>query len=149
MRLFLLPISTRRSLLYCEPLSRGAPQARQSWSEWGISKANGTWAAWEKDTDSILAWKKRATTWGNMMFRRIPFEEWSLKSIPPLKRKDVSAGPKRVEVHFPSLYQGLCKDSVDRTLKNIATERQGLHKGRMWGSAFAMPFMAPFALVPV
>lgn len=164
MRLFLLPISTRRTLLYCEPPSRTLPTTQQTYSERAIAKANETWAAWEQDTSSILSWKKRTTAWGNMMFRRIPFEEWGLKSVPPLKKAssqheaggngvNVSGAAarqgRRVEVQFPGLYQGLCKDSVNQTLRALATERQGLHKGRMRWSIVGMPLTIPFALVPM
>lgn len=157
MRLFLLPISTRRSLIYCEPLSRSLPTSQQSYSERLIAKANETWAAWEKDPDSTLNWKKRTTEWGNMMFRKIPFEEWSLKSVPPRRteqRKGQGGGTaagqdQKVVVEFPGLYQRLCKDSVIHSMKNLVQQRQGLHRKRMWWSLLGMPATIPFAIVPM
>ena len=171
MRLYLLPISTRRTLLYCEPLSHAAPVEKQSYIDRGVAKANTYWADWEKDTKSPLDWKKRVTTYGNMMFRRIPFEEWGLKSVPPLKKRDkdpassgvptaggvVTTGDKgpegrlgkRVEVHYPGVYQALCHDSVLATIKRAANERRGLHRKRMWWSAVGMPITLPIGLLPV
>lgn len=164
MRLCLLPISTRRTLIYCEPLANTVPKGKQSWLDWTVNKSNTTWAAWEKNTDSIWGWKRKTTTYGNMMFRRIPFEEWGLKSIPPLRsarskrREDGQGTPvsgskpspgERIDVAFPALYQGLCKESVMDLLKRLSTERQVLHRSRMTWSIIGMPLSAPFALLPV
>lgn len=164
MRLWLLPISTRRTLIYCEPLANAVPTAKQSYLDRAVNKANTTWAAWEKDEKSTLDWKKKTTSYGNMMFRRIPFEEWGLKSIPPLRsgsttaREDGNGTPvsgtrpasgERINVSFPALYQGLCKEPVMDLLKRLATERQVLHRNRLVGSVVGMPLTIPFGLIPM
>ena len=158
MRMFLLPISTRRTLIYCEPLALSSTVTKPSILDRVVVKANTTWAEWEKDTQSIWNWKKRTTNYGNMVFRRISYEEWGLKSIQPARRKPPrSQGSEeekplveqKVELHFPSLYQGLCRDSVFESVKRLATERQGLHRKRMWYSILAMPLTIPVGLLPM
>jgi len=80
MRIFLLPISTRRTLIYCErahgQLGSGGPS--QTWissqTDRIVNKANETWANWE---NAPGGWKKKLTGYGNeYVFSRISFEEW-------------------------------------------------------------------------
>lgn len=90
------------------------------------------------------------TTYGNKALSRIPYEEWGLKTIPPLsqKRKDAELSQQeRVEVLFPSLF--LKQDKVLETCKQLAAERQPLHRKRMIWSAIGAPLTLPFALLPV
>lgn len=164
MRLFLLPISTRRTLIYCEPLSHAVPTAKQSYLDRAVNKGNEIWLGFEKDTKAPFNWKRRVTDYGNVLFRRIPFEEWGLKSIPPIKAAAAAAesspdgkpvsGAKalqrtRVEVRFPGLYQDLCSRTMSDTLSHIATGRQALHRKRMIQSICALPIALPFGLLPV
>jgi len=104
---------------------------------------NETWANWE---NAEKGWKKQLTTYGNKMLTRIPFEEWGLKTIPPLSDKR-KAAKEQVDVLFPGLF--MKESRVLETLHKIATERQGLHRSRMWWSFVGMPVTIPFALVPV
>ncbi|KAF1992420.1 hypothetical protein K402DRAFT_443182 [Aulographum hederae CBS 113979] len=166
MRLFLLPISTRRSLIYCErrsvlspPPPPGAPPPsffrRQIDSV--PSRINKTWAEWER---AEKGWQKKLTVYANQLFKRIPYEEWGLKSIPALtaKRKEeleklangsANAGGKGkgVEVVFPGRFME--KEKVLGTLETLATERQGLHRSRLYWSVAIAPLTAPFTIVPV
>lgn len=152
MRLFLLPISTRRTLIFCErvqeSLNSSTPAAKQPYSERLITKASETWAGWEKKESG---WQKKVTEAGNTIFRRIPFEEWGLKTIPPATNQriqDVDAGKLgKFECLYPGAY--LKEGKVLETLKRIAVERQSLHGRRIWQSVALMPVVAPFALVPV
>jgi len=93
MRIFLLPISTRRTLIYCERVQQqlnGGPKAAAaatatadanantysiaSITDKIVNKANKTWAEWE---NAEKGWKKKLTVYGNeYVFSRIPFEEW-------------------------------------------------------------------------
>ena len=159
MRLFLLPISTRRTLIFCE--SRAAQSAAlRPWYTLDrmVYKANATWADWEKNGDSILDWKRRTTTYGNTLFRRIPYEEWGLKSIPNKERKSgrlkgpndtAPATDEKVQILVPGLYQGFCKEGIFDTIKRMANERQPLHRKRMWYSIVGMPLTAPIGILPV
>src|SRR5262245_10007468 len=100
MRLFLFPISTRRTLLYCQRLE-AATTERQGWVDRITARAAKLWTSWEKQEGG---WQKRVVTYGNHAFRRIPYEEWGLKSVPPLsaRRKDEELrGERKIELVFP------------------------------------------------
>ena len=149
MRLFLLPISTRRSLLYCEKLHEKAVKER-SYLDRVTIKANETWVAWEKDEKAIGNWKRKVTFYGNQALKRIPYEEWGLKTLPALTAKRKQAildGNEKVQVIFPGLY--LKEEKVPEILKKLATERQAHHRSKMIWSIIGMPFSAPFMLIPV
>lgn len=152
MRLFLLPISTRRSLIYCEPIPISAA-SKPSYLDRAVNKANTTWAGFEKDSKSTFNWKKRLTDYGNLLFRRIPFEEWGLKTIPAQPKPDPTAPApaqkQSVQVHYPALYQRLTHSPLAATLHRIAHDRQGLHATRLRWSIIGMPFTAPVAILPV
>jgi len=105
------------------------------------------WAGWEKKQSG---WQRWIVDKGNQAFKRIPYEEWGLKSIPPLssrRKEEELAGKEKVEVSFPSTL--IPKDKVLDVLKALGTERQSLHKKRLIWSIVGMPMVAPFALVPV
>jgi hypothetical protein len=149
MRLFLLPVSTRRSLIYCEKLHEKAPTERTIFDKI-TNKANETWAAWEKDEKAPLNWKKKVTFYGNQALKRIPYEEWGLKTIPALttKRKQaILEGREKYQVIFPGLY--MKQEKIPEILKQLATERQSMHRSHMIWSIVGMPFTAPFMLIPV
>jgi hypothetical protein len=151
MRLFLLPISTRRTLLYCERKPNQSVTS-QSYLSRITNKANVTWVAWEK---AESGWKKQVTVYGNKMLDRIPYQEWGLKTIPALpshmrrELQDASGkvGGEKVDVVFPALY--LKEGRIRSILDKLASERQGLHRKRMIWSIVAMPFSAPFMLIPI
>lgn len=88
--------------------------------------------------------------YGNQALKRIPYEEWGLKSIPPLsarRKAEEMSSKEKVEVSFPSTM--IPEAEVSKVLRTLATERQSLHKKRMLWSFVAMPFSAPVALIPV
>ena len=146
MRLFLLPISTRRSLIYCQRLNRQLFE-QQNYVDKITSKATTTWVKWEKFEKG---WQKQVTTYGNKIFQRIPYEEWGLKSIPPLsarRKAEELKGIEEVPISFPKSY--INQESVLNLLQKLATERQALHRKWMWGSLIGMPITAPFALIPM
>jgi hypothetical protein len=152
MRLFLLPIATRRSLIYCDKsllqLAAQRSTARPSLIEKLQTKVTVTWASWERADGG---WKKALTRWGDKMMRRIPYEEWGLKSIPALSRKSrdeaLAGRTKPVEVVFPGLYME--KDSVEGVVATLAVERQALHRKRMIWSLIGAPLTLPCALIPM
>lgn len=148
MRLFLLPVSTRRTLIYCEriqeQISSGSKPPLQ---ERIITKASQTWTKWE---GAEKGWQKQVTVYGNKLFRKIPFEEWGLKTLPPATQRridDVDKGSLKVECLYPGAFMNASR--VPDILKRLATERQALHKKRMWQCIALMPPTIPFALVPV
>lgn len=153
MRLFLLPISTRRALIYCERRSAAAGE-KPSVLDKVTNKANQTWADWEKVSAEVPwykgGWKKTVTVQGNRVLRRIPYQEWGLKTIPALssrRREAELEGSEVLEVKYPGLF--LKSERVSPILQQLATERQSLHRKRLWWSIIGMPISAPFALVPM
>ncbi|KKY36883.1 hypothetical protein UCDDA912_g03110 [Diaporthe ampelina] len=122
MRIFLLPISTRRTLLYAHRLksATASQQAKQSLLEKIQSKAAKTWAEWEQKESG---WQKTVVGYGNEALKRIPYEEWALKSVPPLstKRKDDELrGDDKVEVIYPRKL--VSADKVTEVLHALGTE---------------------------
>ena len=148
MRLFLLPISTRRTLIYCERVQKQVvTDQKPPISERIISKASETWANWER---AEKGWQKQLTIQGNRLLRRIPYEEWGLKSIPPATQKrieDIDSGKVKFECLYPGAF--LKETKVPEILKALATERQALHRKRMWNSILILPITIPFAIIPV
>jgi len=146
MRLYLLPISTRRTLLYCQKLNAATSQ-KETWSDKVQSKASRMWADWEKKDKG---WQKSVVNYGNYAFRRIPYEEWGLKSVPPLsqRRQEVELnGAKKVEVVYPKNL--LAMDKIPKILHTLATERESLHKKKLLWCFVGMPITIPVALIPV
>lgn len=149
MRLFLLPISTRRTLIYCERVAPSlAPGAtKPPIADRIINKSSEVWTGWEK---AEKGWQKKVTGYGNALFRRIPFEEWGLKTLPPATKKkleDVDSGRVDFECLFPGKF--LDKDRVGGVLERLGVERQALHRRKLMSSVAWMPITLPFAAVPV
>ncbi|KAK5113699.1 hypothetical protein LTR62_003326 [Meristemomyces frigidus] len=153
MRIFLLPISTRRTLLYCEriqeTLQTPAQLQQQPYTDRILNRATTTWATWEK---AEKGWQKQITVYANQLLKRIPYEEWGLKSFPPLTKKrleelDAQGGKQQYECLYPGAF--VKGGEVSASLRRLATERQGLHRKRMWWSIALMPISAPFTLVPI
>jgi len=147
MRLFLLPVSTRRTLIYCQRLNV-ATSEQVTWIDKGTSRAAALWASWEKKESG---WQKKIVEYGNKALQRIPYEEWGLKSIPPRsarrKREDELPGKQKIDVSFPSAL--IPQDKVMDVLRTLGTERQALHKRLLIWSFVGMPISAPVALIPV
>jgi len=146
MRLFLLPISNKRALIYCKRLNKQLT-SDQTYVEKITARATTAWVKWE---GAESGWQKTLTGFGNQLFKRIPYEEWGLKSIPPLSARRASEdieGEEETEVIYPSSI--IKPGRVFDVLWKIATERQALHRKWMWGSIISMPVTLPFALIPM
>lgn len=103
--------------------------------------------------------------YGNKLFNRIPFEEWSvtapppgcselilrrgLKSIPPLsaRRQQQEISGKKIDIIYPPSL--IPEQNVSKILHQLGTERNVIHRSRLTWSLIGMPIVAPFALVPV
>lgn len=146
MRLYLLPISTRRTLIYCQRLNV-TTTSQQGLLDKGTDRAAKLWASWEKKESG---WQRKVVDYGNQALKRIPYEEWGLKSIPPLsarRKEEELSGKGTVEVQFPGSI--LPEDKVLDVLRTLGTERQSLHKQRMIYCFIGMPITAPIAILPV
>ncbi|KAK8090925.1 hypothetical protein PG994_000430 [Apiospora phragmitis] len=146
MRLYLLPISTRRTLLYCERFN--VQSAKQKTIVDSVTNRAATlWTSWEKKESG---WQRKIVDYGNHALRRIPYEEWGLKSVPPLsarRRDEELKGQDRVELVFPDTV--IPTDKAAGVLKTLGIERESLHKRNLMWCLIGMPITIPFALVPV
>ncbi|KAL2865335.1 mitochondrial K+-H+ exchange-related family protein [Aspergillus lucknowensis] len=146
MRLFVVPISTRRALIYARLLRKDASTER-SIIDRITNKTAETWTKWE---EADKGWQKHLVSWGNRVQQRIPYEEWALKSIPSLRaqrRIDELHGTRKVDVLFPG--NAIKEERLLPILHKLSKERQDLHRRRMLWSFIAAPFTAPIALIPV
>lgn len=147
MRLFLLPISTKRSLIYCQRIDQQL-LTEKTYIDRITTKAATTWLGWEKHEKG---WQKKITIYGNKLFQRLPFEEWGLKSIPPLnsRRKFDELGDRgKIQIEFP---KSLMKEGavIERLEYFGGKGKIAYHTKWMWGSIIGMPISAPFALIPM
>lgn len=147
MRLFLLPVSTRRTFMYAQRLHVTTTQTDRNYVDRSAAWAAKKWSEWEKKESG---WQSKVVHYGNQAFRRIPYEEWGLKSVPPLsarRQADEIQGKEKVELVFPSKVIPLHK--AEQIARTLATERQSLHRTRLMWCFIGMPITIPFALVPV
>ena len=147
MRLFLLPISTKQSLIYCQRINQQLSK-QQTYLDKITTKASTTWLSWEQVDKG---WKKKVTSYGNKLFQQLPYQEWGLKSIPPLsarRRDEELLGKEKVQLDFPGSV--ISHDAVRSVLSVLGgKDRQTFHTKWMWGSVIGMPLSAPIALIPV
>ncbi|KAK8105991.1 mitochondrial K+-H+ exchange-related-domain-containing protein [Apiospora kogelbergensis] len=146
MRLYLLPISTRRTLLYCERFNVQSAQ-KKTLVDNVTTRAATLWSKWEKKESG---WQRKIVDYGNHALRRIPYEEWGLKSVPPLsarRRDEELKGQEKVELVFPDTV--IPTSRAVSVLKTLGTERESFHKRNLTWCLVGMPFTIPFALVPV
>lgn len=115
------------------------------------TRATTTWLKWEKSETSTFDWQKRVTRLGNKLFQRLPYEEWGLKSIPPLsarRRKEEIEGKEEVSVEYPDAF--IEPAQIRKTLEHLGSnEKQAFHTKWLWASVIGMPLSAPVALLPV
>ncbi|KAL2371244.1 hypothetical protein BDBG_03782 [Blastomyces gilchristii SLH14081] len=146
MRLYLIPISTGRSLLYCKRIdTRTAKELSRI--DRITQKASDTWAKWE---EADKGWKKSLVTYGNRVLQRIPYEEWGLKSVPPLStRRQTEELQTHTQISLVYPKNVIQQGKVLDLLRQLATERQSLHRSRMLWSICIAPLTAPIALIPL
>jgi len=146
MRIFLLPLTTRQALIYCQkPAQQVAKPA--SYTDRAINYAAKTWEKWEA---AEKGWKKTVVTYGNAGLKRVPYQEWGLKSFPPgvpKKEAETITNAVKHDVVYPGNI--MHQNDVPKVLLRLARERKQLHWNRFIGSLLGMPITLPFALVPV
>jgi len=146
MRIFLLPISTRRALIYCQRVNK-KPTADLSYLDRATKKAADTWSKWEAAKGG---WQKKLTEYGNRGMQRIPYQEWGLKSFPPANAQieaEELAANKKFPVHYPGNIMKY--EDVSKVMARLAKERKQLHWNRFTCSLIGLPFSLPFGLIPV
>ena len=147
MRFFLLPISTRQNLIYCQRLTLQRSE-KTSLLDKAATKGSNIWLNWEKKESG---WQKKVTSYGSKLFQRLPYAEWGLKSIPPLsarRKRDEIEGKEEVRIEYPRAL--IDSREVHDALTTFGSkERQKFHTKWLWGSILGMPISAPVALLPV
>ncbi|PKS09098.1 hypothetical protein jhhlp_003712 [Lomentospora prolificans] len=146
MRLVLLPISTKRTLLYCIR-NEAAKKAQKGIADKVGAKAASIWAGWERRESG---WQRKVVDYGNHALRRIPFQEWGLKSVPPLstrRQRELLSSQQKVELSFPPSV--ISPNEAEKFLHTLGTEREALHRMRLIWCFVGMPITAPVALLPV
>jgi Mitochondrial K+-H+ exchange-related len=78
MRILLLPLTRRQTLLYAQRLTLNEATKPNPWLTWAASKAQKTWNDWGK---SETKWKKNTVAVGNRLLDRIEWEEYALKTV--------------------------------------------------------------------
>jgi hypothetical protein len=147
MRIFLLPLTTRQALIYCQKSAAQANAVPKTIAERVQKKATDTWAKWEQ---AEKGWQKKIVTYGNAGLKRISYQEWGLKSFPPSSPKQDAeqvVDSKKFDVIYPGNI--MHREDVPKIMLRLAKERKNLHWNRFIGSAIVMPLTIPFALVPV
>ena len=141
-------------MLYCQRTNR-VPAERKTILDRVTTRAATLWAQWE---GSDRAWQKKVVEYGNKALRRIPHEEWGLKSIPPRRKvvdeqatqkqqQQQQQQQKEVEVTFPSTV--VSSSLVLESLRKLAVERRPFHWKWLWWSIAGMPITTPVALIPM
>lgn len=78
MRILLLPLTRRQTLLFSQRLTQNASNKPSPWLSWIMTKTQKTWSDWGK---SDTKWKSKTFTTGNKLLDKIDWEEYSLKTI--------------------------------------------------------------------
>lgn len=167
MRLIIVPLTVRQSLLYCQKAG-GLPLAtkRPRLDDRLAVRANKLWSEWQS---SEVKWKKGLVAWTNRVLERISYDEWSLKSIPAqssFKRHEVEK--QVIEDRKDSqgneiLVEGVSVQVIPVTyvpaIQSIAqvkskmdylVNRSNTHdKKYFWLSLLGSPLTLPVALLPV
>ena len=78
MRIILLPLTRRKTLLYAQRLTENDSHKPNPWITWALSKAQKTWVDWGKSTTT---WKAKTVATGNRLLDKIDWEEYSLKTV--------------------------------------------------------------------
>lgn len=147
MRLYLLPLSTKRTLLHAQRLNVLTTSNNRGLVDKVVDKAAVKWSEWEKLDGG---WQRKVVNWGNQAFRRIPYEEWGLKSVPPLsarRKAEELRGKEKVQVVFPRTV--IPVEKAEAILKTLATEREAVHRSRLIWCFIGMPLTIPVGILPV
>jgi Mitochondrial K+-H+ exchange-related len=78
MRILLLPLTRRHTLLYAQRLTENESNKPSPWVTWALQKAQKTWADWGK---SDTKWKSKTVETGNKLLDKIDWEEYALKTV--------------------------------------------------------------------
>jgi len=78
MRILLLPLTRRHTLLFAQRLTENELNKPSPWLAWMMTQSQKTWADWGK---SQTKWKLKTVQVGNRLLDRIDWEEYCLKTV--------------------------------------------------------------------
>src|SRR6266496_3624262 len=78
MRILLLPLTRRHTLLFAQRLTENASNKPSPWLSWVMKKTQKTWSEWGR---SETKWKLKTVATGNKLLDKIDWEEYSLKTV--------------------------------------------------------------------
>ena len=78
MRILLLPLTRRQTLLYAQRLTQNETHKPHPWLIWASQKAQKTWVEWGQ---SETKWKSKTVETGNRLLDQVDWEEYSLKTV--------------------------------------------------------------------
>ncbi|ODV91870.1 hypothetical protein CANCADRAFT_78384 [Tortispora caseinolytica NRRL Y-17796] len=145
MRLWYLPITTRRALIYCEPIRHGINGAKPSIEHRITAKIADTWKTWEKAEQN---WKRTLVTYVNKALDQIPYEEWGLRSIPA----GVRSGAQSQQLENSTLIypkDAVLEENISKYLTDLVRRRLPYHRKWMVICAAVAPLTLPLAAVPI
>jgi hypothetical protein len=95
MRILLLPLTRRQTLLFAQRLTENPLNKPSPWLTWIMRKTQKTWSDWGK---SETKWKSKTVATGNKLLAKIDWEEYSLKTIidPKTTTAEKVVPPKKV-----------------------------------------------------
>lgn len=168
MRLVVIPLSLKRSMVYCQWDTKTATQGKPRIDERLVQRAT---SAWNNFSKSETKWKQKIVSWANAAMEKIPYDEWSLKTIPArssvLRRLNSSVSNETTGQQVSTsaanglndknlkaitvIYPKTCLSaSVVRTrLEKLSSAGISYHTKYMWLSAIGAPLTLPVAIVPI
>jgi len=78
MRILLLPLTRRQTLLFAQRLTENERNKPNPWLTWVMQRTQKTWSDWGK---SDTKWKAKTVATGNRLLDKIDWEEYSLKTV--------------------------------------------------------------------
>jgi Mitochondrial K+-H+ exchange-related len=78
MRILLLPLTRRQTLLFAQRLAENEANNPSPLAAWITNKVQKTWADWGK---SETRWKSKTVSVGNKLLDKIDWEEYALKTV--------------------------------------------------------------------
>lgn len=169
MRLLIVPLTTKQAFVYCQhtaaPAAAAAIKVKPRLDDRLAERAVKLWTSWET---SPTKWKQSIVRYTNILLEKIPYEEYSLKSIPSRrsilkqvqeleqKKRDqqtTSSGTLKepckhlIEVVYPP--SAITQSRAHEVLKSLAHNGVQTHLKYMLISLGVAPLTLPFVLIPI
>lgn len=163
MRIFYLPVTAQRRLIFCQksdaPLVRAKPRLDDR-------LATRLARVWDRFEQSDRRWKQVVTTWVDKLLDTVPFEENGLRSVPPrhtrkrqLKDKShisekeaIRSGQVRDLEPVPLVFPATAGLTFAEAQTNVGTAAlQGLktHRRQMLWCLAGLPLTLPLSINPL